>query len=221
MAQIADGDGHVPVHRCRGLDPPLGGAARGDGGRTPRHDEILRAAVELHDGFVVKSTGDGVHAVFAAARRRGRRGDRRATRARRASRGPTGCRCGSAWASTRARPSCATATTTGRRRTAPRDSWRWRTAVRSCARSRRSGSSATPRSTASASPTSASTACATSRTPNASSRSRTRSCRRSSRRCARSARTRPTCPNSSRPSSDVSARWRRSPTRCGSRGPSR
>ena len=33
----------------------------------PRHDEILRAAVELHDGFVVKSTGDGVHAVFAAA----------------------------------------------------------------------------------------------------------------------------------------------------------
>jgi predicted ATPase/class 3 adenylate cyclase len=29
------------------------------------HDELLRAAVEEHGGWVVKSTGDGVHAVFA------------------------------------------------------------------------------------------------------------------------------------------------------------
>src|SRR5262249_54061372 len=33
----------------------------------PRHDAILRRAVESHDGAVVKSTGDGVHAVFVAA----------------------------------------------------------------------------------------------------------------------------------------------------------
>jgi predicted ATPase/class 3 adenylate cyclase len=32
-----------------------------------RHDEILRSAVECHQGHVVKSTGDGVHAVFASA----------------------------------------------------------------------------------------------------------------------------------------------------------
>jgi len=32
-----------------------------------RHDAILRAAVEAHRGHVVKSTGDGVHAVFTAA----------------------------------------------------------------------------------------------------------------------------------------------------------
>src|SRR6187401_3102592 len=30
-----------------------------------RHDEILREAVEAHDGHVVKTTGDGVHAAFA------------------------------------------------------------------------------------------------------------------------------------------------------------
>ena len=32
-----------------------------------RHDELLRGAVESHGGHVVKSTGDGVHAVFASA----------------------------------------------------------------------------------------------------------------------------------------------------------
>ena len=32
-----------------------------------RHDEILRSAVESHGGHVVKTTGDGVHAVFATA----------------------------------------------------------------------------------------------------------------------------------------------------------
>src|SRR5215470_7664779 len=32
-----------------------------------RHDELLRAAVEAHDGVVVKGRGDGVHAVFATA----------------------------------------------------------------------------------------------------------------------------------------------------------
>ena len=33
----------------------------------PRHDELLRDAVESHDGFIVKNAGDGFHAVFATA----------------------------------------------------------------------------------------------------------------------------------------------------------
>jgi predicted ATPase/class 3 adenylate cyclase len=33
-----------------------------------RHDEILRSAVIEHDGYVVKATGDGLHAAFATAR---------------------------------------------------------------------------------------------------------------------------------------------------------
>ena len=33
-----------------------------------RHDAILRDAVVGHDGHVVKTTGDGMHAVFATAR---------------------------------------------------------------------------------------------------------------------------------------------------------
>ena len=32
-----------------------------------RHDQILRAAIEAHDGHYVKTTGDGAHAVFATA----------------------------------------------------------------------------------------------------------------------------------------------------------
>jgi predicted ATPase/class 3 adenylate cyclase len=32
-----------------------------------RHDEILRAVIEANNGSVVKTTGDGVHAVFSAA----------------------------------------------------------------------------------------------------------------------------------------------------------
>jgi predicted ATPase/class 3 adenylate cyclase len=32
-----------------------------------RHDELLRAAIEAHAGRVVKTTGDGAHAVFATA----------------------------------------------------------------------------------------------------------------------------------------------------------
>ncbi len=32
-----------------------------------RHDEIVRDAIESHDGYVVKTTGDGFHAAFAAA----------------------------------------------------------------------------------------------------------------------------------------------------------
>jgi predicted ATPase/class 3 adenylate cyclase len=32
-----------------------------------RHDEILRSVVEMHDGHVVKTTGDGLHAAFTTA----------------------------------------------------------------------------------------------------------------------------------------------------------
>ena len=32
-----------------------------------RHDEILRAVIEANNGRVVKTTGDGVHAVFSTA----------------------------------------------------------------------------------------------------------------------------------------------------------
>ena len=36
-------------------------------GALARHDEILRVAIAEHDGQIVKSTGDGFHAVFANA----------------------------------------------------------------------------------------------------------------------------------------------------------
>ncbi len=32
-----------------------------------RHDDLARSAIESHDGFVVKTTGDGFHAAFATA----------------------------------------------------------------------------------------------------------------------------------------------------------
>ncbi len=31
------------------------------------HDEILRDAIAAHDGHIVKTTGDGVHAAFTQA----------------------------------------------------------------------------------------------------------------------------------------------------------
>jgi class 3 adenylate cyclase len=34
-----------------------------------RHDAVLREAIEAHDGYVVKTTGDGFHAAFATADR--------------------------------------------------------------------------------------------------------------------------------------------------------
>src|SRR6476619_6688209 len=32
-----------------------------------RHDAILHEAVEAHEGYFVKTTGDGIHAAFATA----------------------------------------------------------------------------------------------------------------------------------------------------------
>jgi predicted ATPase/class 3 adenylate cyclase len=37
-------------------------------GAAARHDAIVRQAIESHDGYVVKTTGDGFHAAFASAR---------------------------------------------------------------------------------------------------------------------------------------------------------
>src|SRR5436190_2392452 len=37
-------------------------------GASARHDAIVREAIESHDGYVVKTTGDGFHAAFASAR---------------------------------------------------------------------------------------------------------------------------------------------------------
>lgn len=37
-------------------------------GALARHDELVRAAIEGHRGHVVKTTGDGFHAVFATSR---------------------------------------------------------------------------------------------------------------------------------------------------------
>ena len=45
-----------------------------------RHDVLLRTAIETNGGYVVKTTGDGVHAAFTAAR--DRRLCRRAARTR-------------------------------------------------------------------------------------------------------------------------------------------
>ncbi len=79
-----------------------------------RHDEILRDAVEKRNGHVVKTTGDGLHAAFATAHD----GVLAAVDAQRALDRvdwPLPSRSTSAWVSTPARPTCATATTTAPR----------------------------------------------------------------------------------------------------------
>ena len=77
---VAVGDGHVPVHRSRGLDAAVAGASGGDAAGMARHDEILREAIAAHGGHVVKATGDGVHAAFATRPTRSTRRSRRSSR---------------------------------------------------------------------------------------------------------------------------------------------
>ncbi len=82
--------------------------------RVGRHDEIVRDAIESHDGYVVKTTGDGFHAAFAHGTRRGGRGVVGAAGTRRRE-PPVEARAG-AGADGRAHrrgASCATATTYG------------------------------------------------------------------------------------------------------------
>ena len=54
------------------------------------HDEVLRAAIEAHGGFLFSHSGDGVW--LRRSRRRGRRSMRRSLRS-----GRWSCRCGWAW----------------------------------------------------------------------------------------------------------------------------
>ena len=75
------------------------------------HDEVLRAAIEAHGGFMFKHTGDGVCAAFVVAEVGGRCRSSRAA-------GSWSCRCG--WASRPAKQSCATGTTSVRCSIVPR-----------------------------------------------------------------------------------------------------
>ena len=64
----AFGGGDVSVHRCRGVDPSVGGRRRGMRAALVAHDEVLRAAIEADGGFMFKHTGDGVCAAFGSPR---------------------------------------------------------------------------------------------------------------------------------------------------------
>ena len=63
-------------------------------GALARHDVLLRAAIDAHDGHVVKTTGDGFHAVFASAARRAGLCDRGAVRVGRRALGVDGAAAG-------------------------------------------------------------------------------------------------------------------------------
>ena len=83
-------------------------------GAMERHDAILRNAVEAAGGRVVKSTGDGLMAVFPSAAD-GAAASLRASSRSRTSRGARPGRCACAWGSTRGRRSSAAGTSSGRR----------------------------------------------------------------------------------------------------------
>ncbi len=100
-----------------------------------RHDAIVRDAVVNHDGRVVKSTGDGVHAVFAVPSDAVDAASMSSARCT-PRRGVTSDRCACGSVSTPARPRFATATTTARWSTRPPGSWGPPTAARSSAAAR-------------------------------------------------------------------------------------
>ena len=68
------------------------------------HDEVLRYAIESHDGYLFSHTGDGVVAAFAS------RSALSTLRSRRS--GRWSCRCGWGWRPVR--PNCGTGTTSAR-----------------------------------------------------------------------------------------------------------
>ena len=84
-----------------------------------RHDAIVRDAVEQHDGYVVKTTGDGIHAAFAARRTVSTRPWRPSMRSARR-RGMPPVRSRSGWVCTPVTRWWSTATTTARPSTGPR-----------------------------------------------------------------------------------------------------
>ena len=64
----ADGDGDVSLHRYRELHATVGGTSRRDAARrSPSTTRGSAAAIEANGGYVVKTTGDGVHAAFGRA----------------------------------------------------------------------------------------------------------------------------------------------------------
>ena len=102
----------LPVHGHRGQHASLGRARRpdGPGARASTIGSCARA-VDGHRGSVIKTTGDGMLAVFADAVRCPRRGGRRPAGAARRDVGRDRRRCGSGWRSMRVPPRHATATT--------------------------------------------------------------------------------------------------------------
>ena len=76
------------------------------------HDEVLRAAIEAHGGFLFKHTGDGVCAAFASPKSAVDAAVGRAA-------GSWSCRCGWGWRPVR--PNCGTGTTSARCSTGPRE----------------------------------------------------------------------------------------------------
>ena len=66
------GDGDLPLHRSGGFDAPLGRESRRDAATRCRVTTSCCAMRSNHDGgFIVKTTGDGFHAVFSTVARRG------------------------------------------------------------------------------------------------------------------------------------------------------
>jgi len=75
------------------------------------HDEVLRAAIDGHGGFLFKHTGDGVCAGFSSPKA--------AVDAAIAAQRALSCPCGSGWRP--AKPSCGRAITSVRCSTVPRE----------------------------------------------------------------------------------------------------
>ena len=70
MTAAALGGGDVSVHRVEGSTRRWEADADGMRVALAAHDEVLRAAIEAHGGWLFKHTGDGVCAAFASPRAR-------------------------------------------------------------------------------------------------------------------------------------------------------
>ena len=66
---VADGHGDVPVDRCRGIDPTVGGAPEAMAVAIARHYELLDEAIVGHGGVrpVEQGEGDSVVGAFSRA----------------------------------------------------------------------------------------------------------------------------------------------------------
>ena len=143
--RTAVGNGDVPVHRPRGIDP-LCGSTPEDAMETPlgRHDEILGERDRRPDGRRAQDDGRRPLRGLLVGRRRVRRRVDGATGRWPRSRGRRRHVVGAHGSAHRRGAASATATTSGRHvNRAARLMARWPTAVRSWCRSRRRSSSAT------------------------------------------------------------------------------